>query len=481
MKPSVSSDSSGQIALWGPLALVLAATIALHFYGLSSWPWDHDEVPSLVELGLVHLPEGTGPASQFIRLPKLVPVWYGVQGLLLNYVPMNEGGTRLLAASCGILAVAFGFIFAARHWGLAYAFALAVLLNGAQCLVWLSQQNRFYTMALLFFVLTVAAIWSRKSGIMMWLVTAVLAGLTVLSHNLFMVVFVLAFAAACGASMLGHVRLSVLVRSGIAAFIGVTLYLFYLRPIMQDWTSGDTGGTHSLVSFAAQAGIPTITLALFGTVACLLSSDIRRGWSWWILLFGFNLAFVGVSSWILKAWNPRYAVLFMPPMWVLAAYGMETIGRRLRSKLLVLCWYGCVALLLLPKLASHYQDGSRHDFRAAAQFLSKMGDSERPLLCNWPETLFYYLPEHLRPCVRTWWTSCPVPAADCYIVYGSNQWEPILRLEDRPVELVEEIARRRFDEQSHVIRIYRVGTLRGVSHVGDGHPSLAGRAQMPPN
>jgi hypothetical protein len=264
------------------------------------------------------------------------------------------------------------------------------------------------------------------------------------------------------AHVLGHVPKSVLVRCGITALMSVLVYVLHLRPLMQDWISGDTGGTHPLVSFAAQAGIPTLALAIFGSYACLTSAEDRLAWTWWVLLLGFGLAFMAVSPLLLKAWNPRYGVLFMPPMWVLAAYGMEYIARSLRSKPLMVCWYSCVALLLLPKLASHYQDGSRHDFRTAAQIIMNQSQAEQPLLCNWPETLSYYLPEHLRPYVHDWWSNSQLPATECFIVYASNSSEPILMFKDRSIEIRGEISKRRFDEQSHVIRIYHVGVQRGV-------------------
>jgi hypothetical protein len=450
-------ERSAQKHFWWVFIVVAGMASCIFAYGFGRWSWDHDEVASLVELGIVHLREGIGQGSQLERLPKLVPVWYGMQGLLLHYLPINEWGTRLLPVTCGILAVVCAFLLAARHWGLNYAFALALLLNGAQCLVWLAQQNRFYSMALLFFVLTLAAVWSRAPGVKRALLCALLAALTILSHNLFVVVFGLAFVASCLAYAQGHVPKSVLVRFGIAALTGVLLYLLHLRPIMQNWISGDTGGSHPLVSFAAQAGIPTLALAGFGSFTCLHSPEARRRWTWWVVFFGLGLAFVGVSPVVLKAWNPRYAVLFMPPMWVLAAHGMVYIARCLSSRPLMICWYCCVALLLLPKLASHYQDGSRHDFRTAAEVLIRKSHSEQPLLCNYPETLFYYLPEQLRPGVRTWVKEDPIPPTECFIVHASTHWEPLLRYEGRPVELLEEITKRRFDEQSHVIRIYHVG------------------------
>jgi len=65
-------------------------------------------------------------------------------------------------------------------------------------------------------------------------------------------------------------------------------------------------------------------------------------------------------------WNPRYFLFLLPAVWVLAAHAMEVIARKLGSASVGAAWYACVALLLVPNLASHFQDGSRHDYREAA-------------------------------------------------------------------------------------------------------------------
>jgi hypothetical protein len=439
------------------LLVVAAVSAFLQFHRLSDWPWDHDEVYALAELGLRESPVDSAPTTQLTRMPRLLPAWAAAQGAFLRVLPHNEWGTRVLPALCGVAGVVLAFLVGWRARGLAFALALVCLLDGSQFLVWMAQYNRFYTFAMLFVVLALTAIWARTFSPLLAVLTAVLTAMAVLSHNLLVVVFGLAFVSASAGFVFGFVPRPVVLRSGIAAGVSALLYVFYLRPIMQGWVSGGTGGTNVLVSFVAQVGIPTLALAGFGTAAALASSEGRQALGWWVLLLAGSLLFIACSPLYLPSWNPRYGILFMAPVWVLAAYAVEFIGRRMPSRALTVAVYGLVALLLLPKLASHYQDGSRHDFRQAAGIVKASARGENTVLCNWPETLEYYLPGSTGLTVHNWEIGRPVPPETCLIVESSNAWLPPVRLSGRSVELLAQVSKRRFDEQSHVISIYRVG------------------------
>jgi hypothetical protein len=164
---------------------------------------------------------------------------------------------------CGVLTAALAFLFAARWRGLWFAFALGVLLNFSQPFVYLAQLNRFYAMPLFMLALSLSAIWLPGRDALMAGLVAVLAVLSVLSHNMIVSVFLLAFIAAGMTYVVGLTPRRVLVRSGIAAAVGLALYLGYIRPLVSGWLS--TGNpTPVLVSFAAHAGMPTLALSAFG-------------------------------------------------------------------------------------------------------------------------------------------------------------------------------------------------------------------------
>ncbi len=439
--------------LWLALAVLIFVTASLDSYGISTWPMADDEVPSLVEMGLLPVDAVTFsvPASQINRLPRATPVWYALQRRLIGILPAGEPSYRIPSVVFAILTSAIAFVFAARWRGLWFATALAIVVNGSQTFVYLAQLDRFYSLALLFFTLTLGLLWVPAGGLAMILVTALLAALAVLSHNMTVAVFVLAFLASGAAYVVGQGERRVLVRSGVAALVSVALYFLYLRPIVQGWAS--TGNpTPVLVSFTAHAGVPTLALALFGS---WLSVARRHGAGmlWWALLFVGGLCFFPIAP---VSWNPRYFLFFMPAMWVLASHAMEFVASRVGRRSTAAAWYGCVVVLLMPNLLSHYQDGSRHDYRQAAAVLMSHAQQGQPILSDDAETISYYLPAGFRQTLQVRTKVRELPASEFFLVARSNAWMPLPQFPHRQSELLAEIYRRRFDQFSHILRVYRV-------------------------
>jgi hypothetical protein len=441
------------------LLAVVVVTACLTSYGINSWPMADDEVPSLVEMGLLPIDATTFsvPASQVGRLPRAVPVWYGLQGRLVRLLPQNQFGFRFSSVVFAVLATAAAFLASARWRGLWFATALAVAMDGSQLFVYLAQLDRFYSLAVLLFTLTLIVIWLPRTGIAAIVTTALLACLTVLSHNMTVVAFVLGFGAAVAGYVIGRVPARVLVRSGAAAAASTLVYLVYLRPIIQGWAS--TGNpTPPLVSFAAHAGMPLLALASLGLYLCVARRDEAGSLTWWALLFTASLAAMPFAP---VSWNPRYFVFFMPAMWMLAALSMEYVARRLGRGATGAAWYGCVILLLLPGLLSHYLDGSRHDYRAAADVLQQAAAPGQPILSDDAETISYYLSAPLRKGLEVRTKVRHFPDSEFFLVARANVWTPLPRFPGRQADLLSEIYRRRFDHFSHVLRVYRVAPRGG--------------------
>jgi hypothetical protein len=435
------------------MAVVLIVAACVQFYGISQWPMADDEVPSLVEMGLLDVEAQTFsvPASQVGRLPRAVPVWYKSQRLAIDLLPKSEMSFRLPSVIWGILTLLVAFVVGARWRGLWFATALAVNLLASQPFVFLSQLDRFYSLPLLFLTLTLVAMWSRWSRVIAIPVIVALTVLSVLSHNVTVAMFALAFASACAAFVVGSVSLELPVRSGVAAATSVLVYLLYLKPIVSGWSS--TGNpTPVLVSFAAHAGIPALALALFGTWLAIGRRKGDEGMVWWGLMFVgsvcmFQLPFI--------TWNPRYFLFFLPAVWVLAAYAMEYIALRV-GRWSGVAWYCCVALLFAPGLASHLLDGSRHDYRAAARVLVASDAREMPILSDDAETISYYLPANLRRQLMVRTKVTRFPESEFFLVARSNAWMPLPQIPHRRMDLLAEIYRRRFDQFSHILRVYRI-------------------------
>ena len=446
------------------LAVVLIAA-CLDSYGIAKWPMADDEVPSLVEMKLYDVPGNafSVPAAQLERLPKALPVWYAFQSTALRLLPRNEFGFRIPSLICALIVSGLTFVVAARWRGLWFGLALAIILNLSQPFVFLAQIDRFYSMPLLLLTLALMALWASRPGASMILATAVLTTLTVLSHNVTVAVFVLGFISACCAYVVGRATWTLVVRTAVAAAISVALYFFLIKPLVTGWNS--TGNpTPVLVSFAAHVGVPSLVLAVLGLWLAATRRDGGVSMVWWGLVLVGTLCFMPLTS---MSWNPRYFLFFMPPVWMLAAYAMERVAQRFEYRSAAAVWYCCVAALLLPSLVSHYRDGSRHDYRRAAAVLVESARDDQPILSDDAETISYYLPASLRRrlLVRTKVTT--PPASEFFLVARSNAWTALPQVPGRQLQLVSEIYTRRFDQFSHILRVYRIAAASPT--IDQGH------------
>jgi hypothetical protein len=441
--------------LWLDTLLVGVLAVVLQGYGVGSWPMADYDVPSLVEMGLLQVDAQafSVPANQIGRLPRAVPVWYRFQRFAIDHLPKSEVSYRLPSLVFGVLTSMLAFFVAARWRGLWFAAALAIAMNGSQLFVYLAQLDRFYALPILLMMATLILMWV-PGGAVVYFGIAVLTALSVLSHNVTLVTFGLAFGASFLMYVLGRVSIDLPLKSGLALAVAAVIYVFYLLPIVRGWNS--TGNpTPVLVSFAAQLGIPTLALALLGGWFAMTRRD-SPAVIWALLMFVGGLCTFELPT---IQWNPRYFVFFLPVAWVLMAYATEHIAQRAGSRLNGLAWYASVVVLLAPSMLSHYVDGSRHNYRDAAQILVERDRTGDPILSDDAETISYYLPDTLRHnlFVRTKVTR--VPDSTFYLVARMNAWAPLPVIRGREMQLLGEIYHRRFDQFSHILRVYRVAPL----------------------
>lgn len=453
-------DSTRRGEPWGPrlwlaVALVVVAAACLQSYGIRTWPMADDEVPSLVEMGLSPVdPQAFSvPANQIGRLPRAVPVWYKFQRFAIDHLPKSDVSFRMPSLIFGVLVSLLAFLVAARWRGLWFAAALAIVMNASQPFVYLAQLDRFYSLPLLLMTTTLVLMWVPGRRVVILPVIAVLTFLAVLSHNITVPVFALACAASCGLFVFRRATLELVLRSGVAALVSVAIYLFYLIPLVRGWSS--TGNpTPVLISFAAQLGIPTLALGLLGLSLVALRRDAPAAVWWCALMFCGSLGLLQFTN---MTWSPRYFLFFLPAAWMLAAHAADEIARMLSRGWSGAAWYGCVGLLLMPNLVSHYIDGSRHDYRAAAEVVVRKSAGTEPIiLSDDAETISYYLPETLRHNLFVRSKTKKYPASEFFLVTRANAWTPLPRIPQRQSELVAEIYRRRLDEFSHILRVYRI-------------------------
>ena len=457
--PPNSRDAAAEAESWGSrlwlaLGVVVVAAFLIQSHGISTWPMADDEVLSLVQMDRHHANPGffSFPPDHLEKLPRAVPVWQAFQRTALAMLPDSLVGYRLPSVICGVLTAAVAFLLAARWRGLWFAVALSIAINGSQLFVHVAQINRFYSLPLLLLTLALSAMWLPFGRIGMVVATAGLGFLTVLSHNVTVAAFGLAFAASCATWLVGRTPVRVVARSGAAFVASALVYVLYLLPLIRGWhTTGNA--TQVLVSFTANAGVPLVALGILGGWLSLSRRDGEGQALWCGLMFAGSLCLFQVSTF---SWNPRYFVFFLPALWVLAADAMDFVARKVNRGVTGAVWYGCVVLLLLPNLLSHYADGSRHDYRRAAAVVTDEARSDELILSDDAETISYYLPDDLLERLRVRTKVSAPPSTAFLLVARSNAWVPFPQFPGRRVQVLAEIHARRYDQFSHIVRVYRV-------------------------
>jgi hypothetical protein len=451
---------------WGRLpwpALAVGILAAALYVGTAGWwPWDHDEVSGLIEVGAAPLQVEGAPAVQLRTIRAAVPVWYVAQGAALAVLPPNEFGARFLPACSAAASILVLFVFAWKRDGPLVAWAAALVMGLSQPLLLIGQNDRFYSTAVFLQMLVFTRLDAASgAGVRDLLLTALLTLAAVLTHNLLVVFFCLCFAAAVLAYAFGTASRALLMRSGVAAAVSAATYFFYLRGVVSGWTSGGLGSASAVVSFSSAAGVPLLALAGFGAGAVLADkrgatdppAGSRRLFQ--TLLAAATILFFLSWHLLLESWNAWYAFLFMAPFWWLAAHGVADIANAFQGMRRA-AWFGCVLLLLLPKAASYLRDGSRHDLRRSAEVIAADLRGGEAVYANWPSELQYYLARHGHTRVTGWWPGGAISDGECLIAFASNAYEPPLTIPGRAVSQVGQVFTRRFDEESYVVTIYRV-------------------------
>jgi hypothetical protein len=98
----------------------------------------------------------------------------------------------------------------------------------------------------------------------------------------------------------------------------------------------------------------------------------------------------------LVAFHPGYSFLFLFGPVVLAGYAVGSIAEKLAGTWCTcsaIVWVGVAVFLNGPALASHFADGSRHDFRSAARYVIEQRKPGESVAAVSPGNLAFYAPE----------------------------------------------------------------------------------------
>jgi hypothetical protein len=171
---------------------------------------------------------------------------------------------------------------------------------------------------------------------------------------------------------------------------------FYLKPLVSGWNAGVDWGyslPRSLLGGVNQLGVPTALLAALGAVLMLAGKHPLR-WFWAVWAAGWLASLIVLPK--LVAFHPGYSFLFLFGPLVLAGYAVGSIAEKMAATWgtgSAVVWVGVAVLLNGPALASHFADGSRHDFRSAAQYVVEQRKPGEAVAAISPGNLAFYAPE----------------------------------------------------------------------------------------
>ncbi|MFL5242855.1 MAG: hypothetical protein ACJ8FY_12160 [Gemmataceae bacterium] len=448
------------------LALLAAG---LRFYRLGAWPFFGDELATFNEARAFLADSPDQEESQITRISRLIPVSYLVHNAGYTLFGRDEFGSRAMMALLGTLQVIVVFAGLIGPLGCPTALASALLLAVWPEHIYQSQQNRFYMTAAFFSSLSMlAGAWAVKRRSLLLTTLACLAAFAaILSHTLQGV----ALGGLFGSMLLATLacrqpvpRGPLFVVAGAGAVAGGFLVL-YLLPRVRGWNAGEgwgAGAGHSLLASIYELGWPVTLLAGFGAVSVVRQRD-NQAWYWltWAVLWAaasLLLPFVVV-------YHPAYVFPLTLGAIVLAGYGGGQIYTHLHrhAPILGVAWIGVIAALNLPSLLSHYSDGSRHDYRVAAQYIENHWQQGDQVAAVAPGALRRYA-EICQDAVslRTW---DPLPDLKELSLSPRRLWivipsdrpgkpEPLRRWLGLNCSQQLEIKPRRFDYRENTVEVY---------------------------
>lgn len=386
---------SGPSAKYVVAVAVLAVAAGARFAGLGAWSFGSDEVATVSEAEYF-LDGGPVTADPLTRLPRIAPVGYVVHGLSYRTLGRTEFAGRAPAAVAGALLCGLavvGLWSALGGWAAA-ATGLLLALN-PEC-VFFSQYDRYYALgALAAAGCVLAALEGVRRGSVVWMAAAAgVAAFAVFMHLLLAGLIVGLIAVALLAPGLpARQRLRLAAPAVASGVVIAAVYALYLAPLASGWNAGAEWGysiPRALAGGVNQLGLPTALLAGLGVVMLFATQNPLRGF-WLVWAGGWAASLVVLPR--LVAFHPGYSFLYVFGAVVPAGYAVGVIAERLTGPRLVpFAWLLTAVLLNAPSLASHYADGTRHDFRSAARFADEHRRPGEAVAAVSPGNFAFYAP-----------------------------------------------------------------------------------------
>ncbi|MDR2345434.1 MAG: glycosyltransferase family 39 protein [Planctomycetaceae bacterium] len=395
---------------------------AMRFYCLGEWSFDLDELFTVLETKILfnemsvpeeYLKDGTVKAeeTQLVRLPQMIFVSYFIHWVDYKLFGENEFGTRVLTAVLGTLSIGVIFLMSRPILGFVGALVLSLLVMFLPEHILSSQCNRFYIQS--FFMISVVLLLGYYVVIYRLLLLVFLLGLLavvmIFTHSLSGLIW----GGIAGGIVLDTIRSRIKgdkkippVREKYTIIIIIlwsililAIAIFYLMPLAAAWNKSLSWGyspLHSVLSFINVIGWQFFLFSILGICFSIfrVADSGSVYWLFCVLVCGISIVILP----LMIIYNPNYNILFVFPFIVTASLFIQDIYFLiLRSALpcryiLAVSWISACVMLNLPSVVSYYQDGNRHDNRAAFAYVSdnwKEGDRLTGFTMGTAE---YYIP-----------------------------------------------------------------------------------------
>lgn len=385
---------------WTAFLAIAILAIGMRAAGIGKWSFASDELGTFIEAEQIVGKRTMAADDPDRNIAYMIPLASSLHAVGHELFGTDEKGSRTLPAIFGVLQILVVGIGLRDLVGKTTALAAMLLLTLAPEHLFYCQYHRFYAPATFFvslsFLSTARAI---RSGSGFWMMASVVAALlAVLVHALVGVVF---------GGMVGAILLARILRAGspsnrplwialAGCAIAAAFAIFYVYPLGREKAMGVSWTGYSMpravMSGVSQVSWPVLVLAAPGAI--LLWRRDRAQAIFWIVQAAFWLGALIVLP-LLVPFHSAYVFALTLPVFLLAGVTIGELANAIttRSVLAAISVFLMLPLLNLPSIASHYQDGSRHDFRAAANWLGDRVGPNDLIVAIQGDKLSYYRPE----------------------------------------------------------------------------------------
>ena len=393
-----------------PVLVILAIlfmAVATRFHRLG-WSFSGDEAATFAEVeSLFSEPYFQDNLHPYNCQPHAQPASYLLQAAVYKIVGRGEFAARSGVAMAGVLSIVLVVVLAWTVWG-----RLTAMLAGAILILWpwhlgMSQSNRVYMYGFLFSstaLLLGARAWQRNN-FTLGAIAGILSAAAIASHNTAVLVPV-SLGIWCiveaiprrvqiaGKAVLGYVI------AGVPPIAAASL-LGYMA--MRSWESQQSWGSgpfRVLMGYAYAAGWPIFVTAGMGGVLAWTSRNAADRLI--AITAGVSVIACAVAP-MCVAFRQSYVFVVAAAIVLLAARTMEKASVPLKDGGVSVVGLGLSIVLILtmmPSFASHYQDGSRKDYRSAAAYITEHSQPDDVVVSVSAGALRHYLDRKIRPCWR---------------------------------------------------------------------------------